>query len=121
MSVPVRIERYILGRPFEFESIEQAAIELNTYPKTIRHVIEKKKYPRYKMWKLAWAGYRISNRRPVIGWEYHKSADSFDCRSIREAALQLGVSPSSSYFIRRLDKGVFIDSPDGYLYRVSYI
>lgn len=49
MSIPVKLERYAPGRPVEFMSIEQCAIKLETSPQTIRGVLEKKKYPRYKM------------------------------------------------------------------------
>ena len=120
MSIPVKLERYATGRPVEFGSIEACATKLDTTPQTIRNVLEKKKYPRYKMWKLAWASYRLPNRRPVIGWQYVKTAESFECKSVREAALWLGVAPTGSYFRGRLDEGVFVDSSDG-LYRVSYI
>lgn len=120
MSIPVKLERYSPGRPVEFRSIEQCAIKLDTTPQMIRKVLEKKKYPRYKMWKLAWASYRLPNRRPVIGWQYVKTAESFEYKSVREAALRLGVDPTGSYFRGRLGDGVFVDSSDG-LYRISYI
>ncbi len=120
MSIPVKLELYVPSRPIEFRSIEEAGIELNTSPRTIKNVIEKKKYPRYKMWQLSWASYRLPNRRPVIGRQYIKTAVSFECRSVREAALRLGVPLTGSYFWSRLGEGVFIDSSDG-LYRISYI
>lgn len=120
MSIPVKLERYIPGRPVEFRSIEEAAIELDTSPRTIKNVIEKKKYPRYKMWQLSWASYRLSNRRPVIGRQYVKTSESFECRSVREAALWLGIAPTGSYLWDRLGEGVFVDSSNG-LYRISSI
>lgn len=120
MSIPVKLERYALGRPVEFRSIAECATKLNTTPQTIRGVLEKKKHHRYKMWKLAWASYRLPNRRPVIGWQYVKTAVQCECRSIREAALLLNVDTTDSYFRGKLGEGVFIDSPHG-LFLVSYI
>lgn len=83
--IVVKLELLTPGKIQYWDSISEAALDLDSYPNNIRYAIEKTKDHRKGLWKLSYVEETSGNRKGIRG-QYYEVTGIMLCASLKEAS-----------------------------------
>lgn len=120
--VSVKLDQFELGRERYWNSISEAALDLDTYPNGIVYTIEKSRSHRKGLWRLSYAGEKLPSRRIVRG-QHYDPVKTILCSSLREAEKITSIPywKLMNISVHRSKNEGLVMNLEGTLYRVTML